>query len=993
MILFGGIYISAQCTLDIITTDPTCGDTNGEALININNGVPPYNYTFLGQTETTSDNPIYLFGLAEGTYSFNLTDDNGCQQAVDLIINGSPPMSITTTSTFATCDLDNGCIDVTLTGGIAPYVFEWDAAPDIEDPCGLPAGVYTVTVTDDNNCSVIATVVIDQTQGPDVFISEDIIDCNLSILTATSNVPGVIFEWSIGAVGPSIEVLSPGDYLVTIIDIITGCIATASYTYTGGSLFYQPTVNGILCFGESNGEIIGNFPNGNTPPNISWTGPNGFVSNDLNLSNLEVGQYTLTADDGMGCMNTFGPYEITEPSPMEITLISVDVTCNGAADGVIESTVFGGTPPYTYQWSDGNNTPAVIGVNAGTYDVTITDNNGCTVTSSTTISEPTPIEVIISATDQSCLEDGVITSEVSGGTGSYTYNWNNGDTTPDIIGLIAGDYSLTVTDSNGCFSVNDVTIESPIDLEVSSTFTDCNTNNGTATATVLGGATDPTFEWSTGATTATVTDLAPDWYSVTVTDGITDCKVHQNVQVQEDSTCYVIIEGYVYIDDIDQDCLIDSETIPATQVRVELSDGQVIFTNSDGYYQFIADAGTYTITIEPNANFADLCSSPISIDALEWGMTFSNNDFYLKYSELIDIQLKVVKFNARPGFTQTVRICLMNRGAVPVSGTLSFTHPELLDFISSNPMETSYDSTTSTVTFDYTDIPPNTTWIYNPKLQVPIGTPLGTPLDYSFSAPTVGDISPWNNEEACTILVTGSYDPNDKAVAPAGVGPEGIISMEDSILNYKVRFQNTGTDTAFTVLIRDTLDADLDWRTFEPGPASHDYVASIVDGNIVELLFENILLPDSFVNEPASNGFVMFDIKIKSGSPYGTRIENTAGIYFDFNPPIITNTVQNLIEMIVDVDEINDSSIDLALSPNPSSEFTQLEFSLEESATTSITLYDSQGSLVKILEEGTRREAGFQKLNIPLQELSSGIYFVRLSSNNGKVGLVKLLRF
>ena len=335
----------------------------------------------------------------------------------------------------------------------------------------------------------------------------------------------------------------------------------------------------------------------------------------------------------------------------------------------------------------------------------------------------------------------------------------------------------------------------------------------------------------------------------------------------------------------------------------------------------------------------------------------------------------------------------MNVGAQPASGTLAFTHPDILEFLSSNPTETSYDGDNNLVSWDYTDIPPGAVWIYFPVLKIPVGTPLGTPITYSFNGGNLSnDITPWDNEFNCTIEVTGSYDPNDKAVDPMGTGPDGIISMTDSLLSYKIRFQNTGTDTAFTVLIRDTLDVNLDTRTIVPGPASHDYTMKLVEGNIVELLFENILLPDSFVNEPGSNGFVIFDIEVKNGSPYGTRIENTAGIYFDFNPPIITNTVVNSIEMIVDVDDPIIGSINMEVVPNPTAGQSFLNYHLEESEVVTIALYDLQGRFVKVLKEGLSQNAGSQKVNLQTVEHPPGVYFINITTSSGKRGMVKMIQ-
>ena len=143
--------------------------------------------------------------------------------------------------------------------------------------------------------------------------------------------------------------------------------------------------------------------------------------------------------------------------------------------------------------------------------------------------------------------------------------------------------------------------------------------------------------------------------------------------------------------------------------------------------------------------------------------------------------------------------------------------------------------------------------------------------------------------------IIGSFDPNDKLVSPAGVGDEHFTTPDDE-LEYTIRFQNVGNDTAFNIYILDTISQHLDMSTFVSGAASHDYNVQILQGNIIRWDFPNILLVDSVRNEPASHGFVKFNIKQKPNNPDGTRIENIAGIYFDFNAPIITPLVFNTIK-------------------------------------------------------------------------------------------------
>ena len=214
------------------------------------------------------------------------------------------------------------------------------------------------------------------------------------------------------------------------------------------------------------------------------------------------------------------------------------------------------------------------------------------------------------------------------------------------------------------------------------------------------------------------------------------------------------------------------------------------------------------------------------------------------------------------------------------------------------------------------------------------------------------------------------------------------ISMTDSILSYQIRFQNTGTDTAFTVLNKDTLDADLDVRTIVPGPSSHPYTATISDGNILELLFENILLPDSFVNEPASNGFVFFDINLHSNPAYGTRVENRAAIFFDFNPPIITNTVANTVQMITKTNDF-ERPIPMSLHPNPVTDQFLLKYTLPENGKTTIAIYDLDGRMQRLVQVDKKDMEGPQQVWIQHLDVPSGVYTIQITTSNGESGILK----
>lgn len=186
---------------------------------------------------------------------------------------------------------------------------------------------------------------------------------------------------------------------------------------------------------------------------------------------------------------------------------------------------------------------------------------------------------------------------------------------------------------------------------------------------------------------------------------------------------------------------------------------------------------------------------------------------------------------------------------------------------------------------------------------IPTTTPLGTILDHaSVVGPSVTDANPDNNGQQLTQTVIGSFDPNDKLADPAGVGPDGWILPEDlGWITYTVRFQNTGTDTAFNVYIKDHIDENLDLTSFQMLDASDGYSVAFEDERSLVWTFANILLPDSNVNEPESHGFVKFRIHTVPAIGVGDVFSNYASIVFDYNEPVITNTVQHTVTLCPEV--------------------------------------------------------------------------------------------
>ncbi len=239
----------------------------------------------------------------------------------------------------------------------------------------------------------------------------------------------------------------------------------------------------------------------------------------------------------------------------------------------------------------------------------------------------------------------------------------------------------------------------------------------------------------------------------------------------------------------------------------------------------------------------------------------------------------------------------------------------------------------------------------------------------------------------------GSYDPNDKQAFPVGYGDQHYIT-DSTDLEYMIRFQNTGTDTAFNIVIRDTLSVYLDIETLRPGVASHPYRYDIEASNVAVFHFDNIMLPDSNVNEAASHGFIKFNIAQRENNAIGTHITNDAAIYFDFNEPIITNKVlhtvgQDFVGLVTSVTtppEVEEAGISVNVFPNPFDEYTRFEVKGTTSNELNLSLYDTMGRQV------LQQQSTFQQyINLYKNNLPSGIYVFKITDEKQQLATGKLM--
>ncbi|TQI69759.1 putative secreted protein (Por secretion system target) [Gramella sp. Hel_I_59] len=528
-------------------TNVSCnGDSDGAIDISVSGGTADYTYLW-SNSATTQD----ISGIPAGTYSVTVTDANGCSDTIDNIQINEPDelVASVTSVTNATCNGElDGAIDISVVGGTPDYTYLWSNNATTQDLSGVAAGLYSVTVTDANGC----TDTIDNIEIEDPSTLEAEVDATINVscngysdgsidISVSGGTPDYTYLWSNNATTQDISGIPAGTYSVTVTDA-NGCsdtIDNIQITEPDELMAEVDDATNVSCNGDSDGAIDISVSGGTADYTYLWS--NNATTQDI--SGIPAGTYSVTVTDANGCSDTIDNIQINEPDELVASVTSVtNATCNGELDGAIDISVVGGTPDYTYLWSNNATTQDISGLTAGTYSVMITDANGCIYNlNDIQIGQPDELMAEVDdATNVSCNgdSDGAIDISVSGGTADYTYLWSNNATTQDISGIPAGTYSVTVTDANGCSdTIDNIQITEPDELmaEVDdATNVSCNgDSDGAIDISVSGGTADYTYLWSNSATTQDISGIPAGTYSVTVTDanGCTD--TIDNIQINE----------------------------------------------------------------------------------------------------------------------------------------------------------------------------------------------------------------------------------------------------------------------------------------------------------------------------------------------------------------------------------------------------------------------------------------------------------------------------
>lgn len=762
------------------------------------------------------------------------------------------------------------------------------------------------------------------------------------------------------------------------------------------------SITNCLCNQSCNGAITVTSSGGIAPYNYDIIPAIGTQNSPGVFSNLCAGVYTITSTDAANTTQS-ASFVVTQPTMIGSYITpGISPSCTPGCDGTAAITGTGGTSPFNYSISPSTaiiTLNSISGLCAGVvYTITATDMNGCSNTTLTLpISAINSLNVTLNSTTSACPPacSGTVTTNIAGGVSPYTYSILPGGVATN--GLFTGlcgntSYTVVVADGNGCIGTASTTVGYSVlsNVSVNSVVFDASCNLATDGAIQV--TTNPSsgfnYHWSNGDTTEDISNVTNGIYTLTITDTSGACMDFTDTIDVLGANCGTIT-GYVIWDSAGN-CMNNPGDLPIPNQLIELSTGDLAITDPSGYFQFSnVPFGTHTITQMPSGNiFPNVCTQPSAV-VLNASNSLSNNHVFMdSTSYQLDETLYMYGTRYIPGFTPTnsgafIQLYIYNPSPFYLQNKLTLLLNDSLQFHSSTLTPLSVVSTPNGDSI---------TWLVNTApfqggysngiivfVDVPVNLSLGSWLTSCAEVTPINftDVNITDNHQCVTKQVATSFDPNNKSVQPEGIGSSGYITLQDSVLNYTIQFQNTGTAPAQNIYILDTLSNKLDVQSLEIIGYSHPYQIEIISGHILKFKFINILLADSNQNEPASHGYISYRIKQKINNMPGDAIPNTASIYFDFNSPVVTNTTVNTIMNPTESQWIHSAENNLHVYPNPSRDFIKVHYqSSGKNKCPEWNLYNAVGT---IIEKGRLDNSGKSYDGVMnVSKLAKGIYYVKV---------------
>ncbi|MFN8310064.1 MAG: PKD domain-containing protein [Chitinophagales bacterium] len=768
------------------------------------------------------------------------------------------------------------------------------------------------------------------------------------------------YAWSNGVnTASNCQQLSLGQSICVTVTDAAGCQGTSCYVRQCQMYVYLSQDTTLGCSGQPGFSAY--VSNAQAPVTYQWS--NGSTATQT-CAALPVGQsICVTVTDAAGCQLSKCFTASCNISGNLNQQYDSNVTCSSGNHYTLDY-VSGGVMPYSYHWSNGSAATSTCEslLLGQSLCVSITDANGCQATLCYT-KQCTVGGYVVQNTSAVCPGSFGFQAIPVGGDPPYQLAWDNGQTGPDVCANVPLGQSLcvTITDANGCqasacYQAN-CNINATVYPSYDSTFV-CPGSQKLIVEYPSGGLQPYSYLWPDGSTGVMGCSAPGQPLCVQITDA-NGCQA--SACYQGAPPCQAFFN--YYLTGNNQVQFVNQSAYNPVNVSWSFGDGDnsTLMSPSHTY----AGSGTYSVCL--TTNDASGCSSTSCYNVVVT-------------TPALDVAAVSWFPNPVPGFVSTVYPSAYNVGTQMVSGQIFYQYPAGLTFENSVPAPDAHDPANRLLTYNYNNLIPGQSFSAAVNLYTPVNTVLGTVVaDSIWVTPLVNDVYPVNNQVAQYHVVVGSFDPNDKAVSPSGVGPEGVVPQSTTNLGYKIRFQNTGTAPAHFVVIRDSLDSSIDLSSIQITQSSHAHRFEL-HGNELIITFDNINLADSNANEAASHGFVDYQVKLKPGLPVKTRVRNTARIYFDYNEPVYTNTTLTTLGLPTGITEVPEN-FQFLVVPNPA----QSSFRIvrEDGATMQVEIISTLGEVVKTI-------SSYNDQAIDIRTLTKGMYLVKATTAN-RSGVQRLL--
>jgi uncharacterized repeat protein (TIGR01451 family) len=962
-------------------------------------GITPYTYLWssnpVGWTSTLA-NPI-VCPYVNSTYVVTVHDNIGCSATDNVVVTINSFNPTATATPPSICTGDSTVLNAT--GGTS---YAWSSSPNdptlsgqqnLQSPIVYPTvnTNYVVTVTSSYGCTSSADVYVSlNSLNAYAYASPTTICSGASSTLHASG--GSHYHWNTGDT-INVVTVSPTTTTTYTVTVLNNCGNSATRTVTVNVQILpiaEAGVNDTLCTGGS----IQLIASGGT--SYHWSPGTGLSNTNIYnpvASPTVTTTYIVTVSNTCGSATDNVTVVISTPTIFVDAGID-DTICHGA-----NITLNGSTSGISPQWNPGTGLSSTTILNPIAYPIITTTYTlsamdtvvGCIVSDHVIITVlPLPF-VNLGSNVSVCTGDSV---QLNAPAGNASYAWSPGTglsavniRNPYAFPTINTQYWVTVTSYNGCTAKDDIYVtvinNTPVNAYAGPNVSICSGTSATLYAT--GGT---VFAWSpsTGlnSTSGNIVSAHPSattTYIVTVTNACGNTATDDvTVSVY---TCSDTIKGKVFLDS-NLNGILDNGEPPFGNVYVkETPSNQYTWINSntpDGKYVIKTTTGSHTVMLQNVPQYYTAVPATHTAVFTLPGQVDSLNDFAIQLtSNVNDLQIWIwTSTPPRPGFMSTIYIRYRNVGTNIANGYVQFDFDNNYSFMNSSPMYDTYSG--NTITWNFTNLLPGSYGnMINTTFLLPSSVAVGTNLQSIAKVyPITGDVTPANNTAILNEIVVASCDPNNKIIDPTT--PLLVEDIENGLpLIYTVRFQNTGNFTAENIMIVDTLDPFLDPQSLEVLEASHPYDFLLCDQNILRFTFDSIMLPDSASDELLSHGYVRYSAKPMATITPADTIENTAFIFFDYNDPVVTNTVYTIFrDTTTEINEIlfNDQ---VKIFPNPFNNTFDLEILNNMEFPGQLKIFNSLADVVM------KKEISQPVTTINAVKLKSGIYFIVVEDRNGNV--------